>query len=41
MEFPGISKKLQEEFPEVNWKQSGTSRGDQEIGISRILGFRP
>ena len=41
MEFLGVLKKLQEEFPGVNWKQSGTSRGDQESGISRGLGFRP
>ena len=35
MEFPGLLKKLQGEFPGVNYKQSTISRGDQENGISR------
>ena len=37
MEFPGVLKKLQEEFPGVNQKQSGNSGGDEENGISRGL----
>ena len=42
MEFPGVLKKLQEEFPGViKEEQTGISRGDQESGISRGLGFRP
>ena len=41
MELPGVLKKLQEEFLGFNKKQSGISRGGQESGISRGLGFRP
>ena len=41
MEFPGVLKKFQGQFPGVNWKQSEISRGDQESGIFRGLGFRP
>ena len=40
VELAGVLKKLQEEFPRVNLKQSGISRGDQENWISRGLGFR-
>ena len=30
MEFPGVSKKEHAKFPEVNKKQTGISKGDQE-----------
>ena len=39
MEVPGVMKKVQEEFPGVNEKHSGTSRGER--GIARDLNFRP
>ena len=41
MKLPGVLKKIQEEFPGVNYKQSEISRGDQENRIYRGLGIRP
>ena len=41
MEFPGVLKKFQEEFPGVKKNKSGISGGDQESEISRGLSYRP
>ena len=43
MEFPGVMKKLQVNFPAVNLKQRGISKGDQEkiVRYFQDLGFRP
>ena len=42
MKLPGVLKKLQEDFPGVNQKQSRISRGDQESRISGglVLGLK-